>query len=86
MSSSPKLAPPRDGPLVGLRNFALSLVVLTVLGVGQKVFGEDFLAILVDLAEGDGSESCPLRGKGKSSDAAKEVEMGWLFMGHGARY
>jgi hypothetical protein len=44
-------------------------------GVGQKVFGEHFLAVPVDLAEPDCPESCPLRCKCEAADAAKEVEV-----------
>jgi hypothetical protein len=38
-------------------------------GVGQKVFGEDFLAVFVDFTEGDCPESCPLCGEGESADS-----------------
>src|SRR5205085_2281015 len=37
------------------------------------------LAVFVDLAEADGSESCPLRGEGEATDAAEEIEMGRLI-------
>src|SRR6516162_9415017 len=55
-------------------------------GVGQKVFGEDFPAEPVDLAEPDCSESRPSGCNGKSADSAKEVKMSWLSIAHVSRY
>lgn len=35
---------------------------------------------MLEFAEGDGTESCPLCGEGESSDSREEVEMGWSFI------
>lgn len=40
---------------------------------------DNILAKFVDLAEPDCPESCPLGGKGESTDAAEEVEVRWLI-------
>ena len=53
-------------------------------GVGHKVFGEDFLAVFVDFTEGDCPKSCPLCGKGESSDTAKEIDV-CRFIFHGRK-
>jgi len=42
---------------------------------GQKVFGEDFLAVFVDLTEPDCPESCPLGCECEPADPAEEVKV-----------
>ena len=46
------------------------------IGCAGESFGKDSAAVGVDFAESDGAESCPLRGKGESADAAEEIEVG----------
>jgi hypothetical protein len=40
------------------------------------------LAEGIELAEGEGSESCPTCGESKSSNSGKKVKMGWFSITH----
>ena len=50
-------------------------------GVGHspEAFCENSLAVGVDFAEGDGSETGPAGGPGEASDPAEEIQVSWSW-------